>query len=222
MKAIACLLGTFALAASAAAWAAPPARAAITTELALTQGRTLVDLNGDGLFETQGGLDVSGYVVSCSDDSSGTRRVWRTALEFDLREFLPRKAQKKIRTATLVLQIDSSRNMRIQYPDGGFAPATWIVNGYAGDGLAELADAYQTTPIVPELQVPAYSFVEIDVTEHVKALLAGGAGFAGFMMQIPGDYLPDTFQDSWILAKDEPMYAAVGPRLVIVQGGGKR
>ena len=216
------LLGIVGLLFSASIWAAPPAKAVVTTELVQAQGRTLWDLNGDGVFDTQGGLDVSAYVVSCSDDDTGTRRVWRAALEFDVQGFLPRKEQKKIRSATLVLQINSSRNLRIQNPDGSFAPATWIVNGYAGNGVVGVADAYETNPIVPELQVPAYSFVEIDVTEFVRSLLAGGSGFAGFMMQIPGEYLPGTFQDSWIIAKDEPLYSVMGPRLEIVQAGGKR
>jgi hypothetical protein len=214
-----CLLGILV---SASVWSAPRNHSVTTTELTQTQGRTISDLNGDGIFDGQGGLDVSGYVISCSDDDTGTRRVWRTVLEFDLNAFLPQKGYKKIRSATLVFETDSSRNLRVQNPGGSFAPAPWIVNGYAGDGLAQLADAYQTTPIVPELQVPAYSFVEIDVTDFVKSLLAAGSGFAGFMMQIPGDYLPGTFQDSWVIARDEPRYSVVGPRLVIVQAGGKR
>jgi hypothetical protein len=60
--------------------------------------------------------------------------------------------------------------------------------------------------------------VEIDVTEFVKTLLAARSDIAGFMLQIPGDYVRNNFQDSQIYA-DSPELNRTGPRLVIVQSG---
>lgn len=213
----------------AASWAisvtapAGPAKRSVTpTEIQQTQGRTLVDLNGDGTFEGLGGLDATAYFISCDtrlDEFNDVIRVWRTALEFDMSPLLPRKEQKRIRSVTLVVGVAGSRNLKQQNPDGSFAPATWTLNGYAGDGVVGPEDALNVNPIDVDVTAPPESVVEIDVTDFVKTLLAAGSNFAGFMLQIPGDYVRNNFQDSQIYAHDSPEFNRVGPRLVIVQSG---
>ena len=46
------------------AWAARPNPPQVTVELHQAQARTLSDVDGDGVFESWGGLDVSSYSVA--------------------------------------------------------------------------------------------------------------------------------------------------------------
>jgi hypothetical protein len=221
MRALAIVAIAMSWAISATAHAAPGKRAVTTTEIQQTQGRTLLDLDGDGTFELLGGLDVTSYFISCDtrlDEFNDVIRVLRTALEFDMSALLPRKQQHKIRSITLVVEVAGSRNLNQQNPDGSFAPATWTLNGYAGDGVVGPGDALYVNPIAVDIAAPPASVVEIDVTEFVKTLLAARSDIAGFMLQIPGDYVRNNFQDSQIYA-DSPELNRIGPRLVIVQSG---
>jgi hypothetical protein len=216
------MVAGFALCASTTA--APPVPVQFATALTQAQGRTLLDLNGDGAFELQGALDASAYFIACDtrlDEFQDVVRVWRTALEFDVSQFVPRKEQKSILSAHLVVQVAGSRNLKQQNPDGTFAPATWTLNAYTGDGVVDASDALQSQQLVVDLSAPAESIVEIDVTEFIKDLLNEGSSFAGFTLQIPSDYIRNNFQDSQIYAKDDELYNVSGPRLVVVQVGRK-
>jgi hypothetical protein len=219
MRAIAVRVAFLVLSFTFSGWVPVALSAPTVTELQKSFGITYSDLDGDGIFEGRGGLDASSYVITSAtrqDESNKVVRVWRTALEFDVSAF--NSNAKQISSAKLVLQTTFSRNLMVQLPDGTYASVKWTVNAYRGDGVPLASDVLEINPIVRNLSVAAYSIIEIDVSDFVRMQAASNASHVGFMLQIEDDYALNTYQDSWIIAADDPGQALVGPRLVITSG----
>jgi hypothetical protein len=99
--------------------------------------------------------------------------VTRGILEFDISSITG-----PVQNATLTFEVNSLSG-----------PNTTVdIFGYAGNGIAELADAYLGNSVLGSIDVDNPTMYNLDVTSFINGLLTGGSQHAGFNLRMSSEY----------------------------------